>query len=100
MKYALLNEHQKIIDVSDSQFPVHPSLSWVECDDVVTTSYAYSDGKFISPEPPPPEYIGNRAAEYPSVNDYLDGIVKGDQAQIDAYIAACQAVKAKYPKPE
>ena len=46
------------------------------------------------------QYQRDRAAEYPSVNDYLDGIVKGDQAQIDAYIAACQAVKAKYPKPE
>ena len=23
-----------------------------------------------------------------------------NQAQIDAYIAACQAVKTKYPKPE
>lgn len=40
-----------------------------------------------------------RAAEYPPMADYLDGVVKGDQAQIDAYIAACQAVKAKYPKP-
>jgi len=39
-----------------------------------------------------------RAAEYPDFREYLDGIVKGDQAQIDAYIAACQAVKAKYPK--
>jgi hypothetical protein len=46
------------------------------------------------------QYQRDRAAEYPSVNDYLDGIVKGDQAQIDAYIAACQAVKVKYPKPE
>ena len=45
-------------------------------------------------------YIANRAAEYPPITDYLDGIVKGDQAQIDAYIAACQAVKTKYPKPE
>lgn len=44
------------------------------------------------------EYITKRAAEYPPMSDYLDGIVKGDQAQIDAYIAACQAVKAKYPK--
>lgn len=43
-------------------------------------------------------YIAKRAAEYPPITDYLDGIVKGDQAQIDAYIAACQAVKAKYPK--
>ena len=43
-------------------------------------------------------YARSRASEYPPITDYLDGVVKGDQAQIDAYIAACQAVKAKYPK--
>ena len=46
----------------------------------------------------PEAYKAQRAAEYPPITDYLDGVVKGDQAQIDAYIAACQAVKAKYPK--
>jgi hypothetical protein len=46
------------------------------------------------------EYQRKRAAEYPPMADYLDAVVKGDQAQIDAYIAACQAVKAKYPKPQ
>jgi hypothetical protein len=45
-----------------------------------------------------PTYAENRAAEYPPMAEYLDGVVKGDQAQIDAYIAACLAVKAKYPK--
>ena len=40
-----------------------------------------------------------RATAYPPVTDYLDGIVKGDQAQIAKYIADCQAVKALYPKP-
>jgi hypothetical protein len=40
----------------------------------------------------------NRSKEYPDFKDYLDGIVKGDQAQIDKYIADCLAVKAKYPK--
>jgi len=45
-------------------------------------------------------YIARRQAEYPDFKEYLDGIVKGDQAQIDKYIADCQAVKAKYPKPE
>lgn len=44
------------------------------------------------------EYQRKRAAEYPDFRDYLDGVVKGDQAQIDAYVAACLAVKAKYPK--
>ncbi len=44
-------------------------------------------------------YQRQRAAEYPPITDYIDGVVKGDQTQIDAYITACQAVKAKYPKP-
>jgi hypothetical protein len=43
-------------------------------------------------------YAQKRAAEYPPMTDYLDGVVKGDQAQIAKYIADCQAVKAKYPK--
>jgi len=44
-------------------------------------------------------YQRSRSVEYPDFKDYLDGIVKNDQAQIDAYIAACLAVKSKYPKP-
>lgn len=44
-------------------------------------------------------YQRKRKLEYPPITDYLDAIVKGDQEAIDAYIAACQAVKAKYPKP-
>lgn len=45
------------------------------------------------------QYQRDRAAEYPPMVDYLDGIVKGDQAQVQAYIDACLAVKTKYPKP-
>jgi len=43
-------------------------------------------------------YVAKRSAEYPAITDYIDGVVKGDQAQIDKYIADCLAVKAKYPK--
>lgn len=46
------------------------------------------------------DYKIKRKTEYPPIEDYLDGVVKSDQAQIDSYIAACQAVKDKYPKPE
>ena len=46
------------------------------------------------------DYQAMRRNEYPPFADYLDGVVKGNKAQIDAYIAACQAVKTKYPKPE
>ena len=45
------------------------------------------------------QYARDRQPEYPPVTDYLDGIVKGDTAQVDKYVADCLAVKAKYPKP-
>ena len=54
-----------------------------------TAVQAYMDSK---------AYIAKRQAEYPPMTDYLDGVAKGDQAQINKYIADCQAVKAKYPK--
>ena len=46
----------------------------------------------------PNAYKTKRALEYPPITDYIDGVVKGDQTQIDKYIADCLAVKAKYPK--
>lgn len=46
------------------------------------------------------EYQRKRAAEYPPMTDYLDAVVKNDAEQMQAYIDACLAVKAKYPKPE
>ena len=44
------------------------------------------------------DYKQKRAREYPPAADYLDGIVKGNQAQIQKYINDCLAVKVKYPK--
>ena len=46
------------------------------------------------------QYQRDRAAEYPPMTDYIDGIVKNNQAQIQTYIDTCLAVKAKYPKPD
>jgi hypothetical protein len=44
------------------------------------------------------QYKRQRAKEYPDFKEYLDGIVKDDDAQIQKYIDDCLAVKAKYPK--
>lgn len=64
-------------------------------DKIIKTTYA----AIKNPAPPKlPGYIEKRRAAYPPIEDYLDGIVKNDRTQIDAYIAACKAVKAKYPK--
>jgi len=44
------------------------------------------------------QYQRDRANEYPDFKEYLDGIVKSDDAQIQKYINDCLAVKVKYPK--
>jgi hypothetical protein len=59
---------------------------------------AEADQKYYDEVVAPNQYKQLRAKEYPPMADYLDGIVKGDQVQIDKYIADCLAVKAKYPK--
>ena len=45
-----------------------------------------------------PDYADLRRAAYPPATDYLDGLVKGDEEQMQAYIAQCREVKAMYPK--
>ena len=49
------------------------------------------------------QYQRNRQPEYPSLATLADALYwssKGDSTKLDEYYAACEAVKAKYPKPE
>jgi len=88
-----MNKHQAIRAVNSSVVTIHGDDAFdAEGNPVTydeTAVQAYMDAH---------AYIAKRQAEYPSFIDYLDGVVKGDQAQIDKYIADCQAVKSKYPK--
>lgn len=48
-------------------------------------------------------YREQRAPEYPPISELADAIYwneQGDSSKLDAYVAACEAVKEKYPKPE
>ena len=63
----------------------------------VTVNVAMVDGKCVKTVTSIADYRVQREAEYPPITDYLDGVVKGDQAQIAAYIAACLAVKTRHP---
>ena len=48
-------------------------------------------------------YQSQRAPEYPSLATFADAYYwaqKGDNTKMDEYVAACDAVKTKYPKPE
>jgi len=82
----------------DAQVPTVPEGKRAKWNGV----WLFEDIQKPEPEPEPVEltYAQKRSAEYPPITDYIDGVVKGDQAQIDKYIADCLAVKAKYPKPQ
>jgi hypothetical protein len=45
-----------------------------------------------------PDYVVKRRTEYPDFIEYIDGLVKGDIEQMQAYIDKCKLVKEKYPK--
>ena len=93
--YKLTNT-ETIIRIADkASIPADPAntdyanyLEWVEAGNTATAADAIPD----------PTYQENRVAEYPPVADYLDGIVKADDLQVQKYIDDCQAVKDKYPK--
>ena len=88
-----MNKHQAI-------YATHPAVVTIRGDDAFDAAVnpvAYDEAAvqaYIDAN----AYKTKRQAEYPPITDYLDGVVKGDQAQIDKYIADCLAVKAKYPK--
>jgi hypothetical protein len=99
------------LDISHALVSLKPNASWV----LVGTDYSglqWNDESQTKPteaevqaelvrlqaQYDAKQYQRDRAKEYPDFKDYLDGIVKGDTAQVQAYIDACNAVKAKYPK--
>jgi hypothetical protein len=96
-KALILNN--TVVDVTETEFEVHSSLTWMDCSDSCVAGWTLVDGILTAPAAEPEwSYDRKRRNEYPDFREYLDGIVKGDNTQIDTYKAACQAVKDKYPK--
>jgi len=78
----------------------YEGITLLAAPDGVGMGATYDGTTFVNPPPPPDTrtYQELRATAYPPATDYLDGIVKGDTAQVQAYINACLAVKARFPK--
>lgn len=95
MKYYKQLLTGQIISVADDSTETIPDnaveLTTQEHDDYVIDTQTKISFDQLS-------YDLKRRSEYPPFTDYLDAVVKSDQTAMAAYIAACQAVKAKYPK--
>jgi hypothetical protein len=88
-----MNKHQAIYKLYPNVAYINDEVPYDKDEQEVTYDNNAVDALVASEA-----YKAKRAAEYPSYTDYLDGIVKGDNAQVQAYIDACNAVKNKYPK--
>ena len=84
---AILNLYPSVVTVDDTAGALDKDNNKVEIDQALVNAW-------VDPE----AYKYQRVAEYPPHADYLDGIVKGDNVQVQKYIDDCLAVKAKYPK--
>lgn len=77
----------------------YAGLQWLSDSEPPTEDELLEEAQRLQQEYDALEYQRLRAAEYPDFREYLDGVVKGDQSQVDQYISDCLAVKEKYPKP-
>ena len=106
MKALILDN--KVVDVVSTEFEVHSSMTWVDCDDTVKSGYDYKDGKFTDPRALTDEqkaaqaavqYKSDRKNAYAAITDQLDmqywDLVNGTTTWKD-HVAK---VKADNPKP-
>ena len=88
-----MNKHSAIFKLYSSVVTIRNNVAYDKDEQEVTY-----DNNAVEALVASEAYKVKRATEYPPYTDYLDGIVKGDNAQVQAYIDACLEVKNKYPK--
>lgn len=89
-----INKNKELFGIESGQeFLIQPYWVEVSLEEIKAINKAKEEKAFNSLS-----YAEKRASEYPNVLDYIDGIVKGDEVQVQEYIDKCLAVKAKYPK--
>ena len=94
---ALIFEN-KVVDVVETEFEVHPSMSWMDCsDECKAGEWELVDGTLqVIPEPEDTRtWLEFRKADYPTWQDQLDDIFHNG---IDGWKATIQVTKDKYPK--
>ena len=98
MGYSEDNPHNSVkTDKNIPEFTDTQILKFVNGDFVVEDSQDLIDAKA---EYDAQEYARNRASAYDSIGNQLDMLMKDMRDGTTTHQESCEAVKAKYPKPE
>lgn len=95
---AIRRAYPNAITIDDSRGAFDADSNQIELDQALVDAAAAE----LAAEAAATRYQRDRQPEYPSLTDLADGLYwasKGDSTKLDEYYAACEAVKAKYPKP-
>jgi hypothetical protein len=101
---ALILEN-KVVDLSESEFEVAPTLSWMDCSDDCKVGWTLESGVLTAPpESPELTYAEKRAREYPALAEQLDMLFHDMTAEKGTkdgeWYKAIEQVKSDNPKPE
>ena len=99
MKALIFNN--KVVDIQENAFDVHESMTWVDCDHEIDTSYTYDNGQFIKPPAAVLDYSIERRMNYPQLADFADAYYwaqQGDNTKMNEYLQKITEIKEKYPK--
>ena len=95
---AIRRAYSNAVNIDDGYGAFDADGNQIELDQALVDAAAAE----IQAELDATQYQRDRQPEYPSLADLADAMYwssKGDETKLDAYYAACEAVKAKYPKP-
>ena len=96
---AIFKAYPQVVRISDTYGAFDADGNPITLDQALVDAAAAE----IQAELDATQYQRNRQPEYPSLATFADAYYwaqKGDNTKMDEYVAACDAVKSKYPKPE
>ena len=68
-----LTFQNKVIDVQETEFEVHSSMTWVDCDNTVKIGFLYDGKTFTSNEPTAEEIAAHEAEQTAIANKKASG---------------------------
>ena len=95
---AIRKAYPNVITIDDGTGAFDANGNQIELDQALIDAAAAE----LAAEAAATAYQRQRQPEYPPVTELADALYwasEGDTSKLDAYYAACAAVKAKYPKP-
>ena len=89
----------KVVDISEAEFEVHNSMTWIDCPDECTTIWTLENNTLTAPPPyvDTRTYAKKRKEEYDKLNQWemqFDDQRDGTSTWVDSI----NEIKAKFPK--